>query len=402
MVAALPATDIAQASTYLRGAVDATLRKRLLTGWLDKAGRINRNATGKDWNWLIEYMEATAQNYTASQTLNFNNDNFNISAVVTPEFWYVTSGQDITERIMNSGPATILDNYKRRLPKLARAMSTYLAKSLYADSTVAAGANRPIGLGTFAKKNGSIATANTDRIAPPIAGTTYAGLDLSLGSQGGSWSTNVASGLRMNAALGNDWPDGQGDPSNRYDATSPRLYNEYTNRWTDLTSGAAAGNWRTNCIPMLSRANTDLRMNSLESMMPNIHVSGSERYQNIKDKMRESFRDIMNHQASTDLGYHNVISFEDAAIDVDHECPANITFSICAGTMELNFYGEATDEGKAALQIGDDLQGIPGGIFTTFGPERPTGSLQNVWIMFAGGQTRIQPKWVVVHKDFVN
>lgn len=400
MVSALPATDIAQASTYLRGAVDATLRKHLITGWLDKAGRINRNATGKDWNWLIEYKEATATNYQAYGSLNFNNDNFNITASVTPEFWIVTSGQDITERIMNSGPSTILDNYKRRLPKLARAMSNYLATSLYADATVASGLNRPIGLQTFAHKHGSVTTTNADRIAPPVAGTTYAGLDISLGSQGGSWSNNVSTTIQMNTHLGNDWPDGQGDPSNAYDATSPRLYNENTNRWSDLTSAAANSNWRTNCIAMLSRANTDLRMNTVESMMPNIHVTGSERYQNIKDKLRESFRDTMVHQASQDLGYYNTLAFENAAIDVDYACPANMTFSICAATLELYFYGEATDEGKAAMQVGDDLQGIPGGIFTTFGPERPAGSLQNVWIMLAGGNTRIQPKWVVIHKDF--
>jgi len=398
MASALPATDIAQASTYLRGAVDATLRKRLLTGWLDKSGRINRNAQGKDWNWLIEAKEMSAQPYQAYQTLNFNNDNFNITAAVTPEWWVVDSGQDITERIMNSGTSTILDNYRRRLPKMGRAMSTFLAKALYADAATAAGANRPIGLGTFAKKHGSLATTNGDRIAPPVAGTTYATLDISLGAYGGTWSANSA--VKMNAALATDWPDGQGDPTNAYDITSPRLYNENTNRWFDLTSAAANSNWRTNCIAMLSRANTDLRMNSLDSMMPNVHVSGSERYQNIKDKLRESYRDVMTHQASTDLGYHNVLSFEDAAIDLDHECPADRTYSVCAQSMELYFYGEATDEGKTAMQVSDDSQGIPGGIFTTFGPERPAGSLQNVWIMLAGGNTRYQPRWIVVHKDF--
>jgi len=400
MAQALPATDIAQASTYLRGAVDATLRKRLLTGWLDKAGRISRHAEGKDWNWLIEYKEMTARPYSPGQTLNFNNDNFNITASVTPEWWFVDSGQDVTERLMNTGPSTILNNYKRRLPKMARAMSTYLAKALYADAATAAGANRPIGLGTFAKKSLSITTDTTCRVAAPIAGTTYAGLDISLGSQGGSWSGNTPVAIRMNPNLGSDWPDGQGDPSNAYDATSPRLYNENTNRWFDLTASAAASNWRTNCIAMLSRANTDLRMNSLDSMMPNIHISGSERYQNIKDKLRESYRDIMNHQASNDLGYHNVISFEDSAIEMDHECPSDRTYSVCAQSMELYFYGEATDEGKAALQVSDDSQGIPGGIFTTFGPERPAGSLQTVWIMLAGGNTRYQPRWIVVHKDF--
>lgn len=398
MSLALPATAIATASTYLEGAVDVTLRKRLLMGWLDKSGRIRRDATGKDYNWLIQFKNPTANTYVPYQQINFNNDNFNVPAVVTPEWFYVSSGMDVTEELLNSGQTAIVNNYFERVKLLASAMEIYIAKSMYLDGNSAAGANRPIGINTVCKKSGSITTDNTCRIAPPVAGTTYAGLDISLGSQGGTWSNNAA--VPMNPNLGTDWPDGQGDPSNAYDATSPRLYNENTNRWVSLTASAANSDWRTNCIAMLSRANTDLRMNTVESMMPNIHLSGSERHQAVKDSLRLSFRDTMVHDASQDLGYYNTLEFEGAAIDMDHECPSDRTFSLCAASLELFFYGMPNDTKARAAGMTDGSQRITGGIFATYGPERPPGSLQTVWLMFAGGNTRLQPRWIVCHHDF--
>jgi hypothetical protein len=205
----------------------------------------------------------------------------------------------------------------------------------------------------------------------------------------------------MNAALATDWPDGQGDPTNAYDGTSPRLYNENTVRWADQSASAANSTWRTNCIAMLSRANTDLRMNSVESMMPNIHISGSQRHQDIKDALRTSFRDTMVHDASKDLGYYSTLDFEGAAIELDHECPSDRTYSICAASMEIMFFGMPNDaKARDAGGVSANTQRITGGIFATYGPERPAGSLQTVWLMFAGGNTRLNPKWIVCHKDW--
>ena len=122
MVAALAPVQVVQASTYLKGATDVTLRKRLLLGWLDKAGRINRSATGKDLNWLIKFKNATASPYTPYQNLNFANDNYWVAASVTPEWWHTTSGMDVTEKTTNSGPSAIVNAYEDRYDELAAAM----------------------------------------------------------------------------------------------------------------------------------------------------------------------------------------------------------------------------------------------------------------------------------------
>jgi len=394
-----------QASTFLKGATDLTLRKRLLMGWLDKAGRINRNATGKDWNWKLRYKSAVAQSYQAFQNLNFANDNYWIPAVVTPVYWCETSGMDITERLENTGPSMVVDAFGTRIRIMAESMEQYVASSLYMDAN-GAGAGRPTGLATVVQGSTSIACTTADRLRAP-ENATYAGFNLALQSNGGTWSkdinpTDAGSGVvqRMCTHLPTDWPDGHGDASQAYDGTSPRLYNENSGRWADPTAAAAASSWRTNCIAMLSRANTDLRQNSIESMMPNIHVSAAQRHQDVKDKLREIARDLVEHAESTNLGYHDTLSFEGAALTQDFECPADRTYSLCAESMDIQFY-PSIDDGQMLQAMGIDQAGVvTGGIYTLFGPTRIPGTLTTGWIMFAGGQTRFSPKWVVCHKDW--
>lgn len=402
MAFAFQGTDLATASKFLKDASEVTIRDRLLPRFLDEEGRINRNADGKDLNWLIEYKLPSAVPYTGQQ-LNFANDNFNLPAVVTPEWMIATSGMNFIDVQMNSGPASIIDNYKRRGVLLTQAMQIKFAKDLYSDALL--NPKSIIGISTLLRRSTTLVCTNADRIAVPLAGTTYAGLQLAPGSYGGSWSNLIPTASQMSTVLGSDWPDGQGSPDQMYDATTPRLYNENTNQWLNQGAGAANGTWSANCIAMLSRANTDLGQNSVKTMMPNIHLSGAARHQAIKDALRLSFRDtMMNNRAAESLGYYGAYNFEGAAIETDHECPADRTLSVCAASMDIFFYGNPADMGgsqAASAAMGAEMAGgVTGGIFTTFGPERIPGSVDVAWIMIAGGNTRYQPKWVACHKDF--
>ena len=399
MVAPLQGTDVATASQFLKGATDATLRNRLLPRFLDREGRISRNAEGKDWNWLIESKELQAQPYTNGDPLSFSNTNLNISAAVTPNFSITTSAMNITDILMNTGPV-IVNNYLRRGIKMARAMQNKFHYDLY--STTSNDPNSMIGISNLINYT---TCTTSDRVAVPQAGATYAGLNLSLGFYGGSWSNDITTQQQMNTSIGFDWPDGHATPDESYDIVTPRYYNENTNRWATPGATAAAGTWTLNCLMMLSRANTDLNMNTVEAAMPNIHLGGSGRLQAVKDQLRTAFRDTyMNNKPAEMLGYYKAMNYEGAAIDVDYRCPANRTFSLCAASMEIFFYGTPAAEGgrEKLMQagVGQDSQAITGGIFTTFGPERPPGSVDWVWIMFAGGQTRYYPKWFAFHGDF--
>lgn len=403
MTAAFIGTDLATASQYLKDATEATVRDRLLPRFLDEEGRINRNATGKDLNWLIEYKLPVAVPYTGQQ-LNFANDNFNIPASVTPEWFVATQGMNFRDVKMNSGDPRVMDNYTRKGYLMMQAMQVKFAKDLYADALI--NVKSLIGIGTLTRRSTTLVCTHADRIAVPLAGVTYAGLSLAPQSYGGAWS-NALTGLnsQMSTVLGSDWPDGQGSPDQAYDATTPRLYNENTNRWTDQVSAAADSSWAVNCIPMLSRANTDLGQNSVKTMMPNVHTSGAGRHQAVKDSLRVSFRDTMyNNVAAENLGYHEALNYENAAIVTDHECPPDRTYSVCAASMDIFFYGNTGEGGKsaAAERTGAMIEsdGVTGGIFTVYGPERIPGTLDWAWIMVAGGNARYSPKWVACHKDF--
>jgi len=402
---ALTPVQVAQASNYLKGCEDVTVRRRPLLGWADYSGRVNRNANGKDWNWLLDYKQLEATPYTPFSQGNFSDDNFYLPMVVNPVFWSVNSALDATELMMNSGPSQIVDMYNTRSEKLAIAMEVYNAKSLYSDVNASGGSQRMTGLRTFAQKSGTVATTTGDRLAPPDELVTYAGQSIGLGSHGGSWSVPASGEVPMNAALTTNYPDGQCDPSQRYDANSPVLYNQNTSRWADTSAAAAASTWKTNCIMMLSRADTDLKKNTVDSMMPNVHQSGSDRYQAVKDKLRESYRMIMSpHGESQNLGYTDALDFEGAVLTVDHECPAEYTFSLCAASFDMNFY--SADQVKEATMvqaqsIGSDSV-VTGNIYVAFGPVRDPRGLSFLWTMFAGGQIRWTPKYIVVHGDFVN
>ena len=399
MPAPFQGTDLATASKFLKGATEVTLRQRLLPRFLDEEGRINRNADGKDLNWLIEYKLPVAQPYTPGQQLNFNNDNYNLQASITPEWMVATSGMNYTDIQTNSGSVAILNNYLRRGIIMTQAMQIKFAKDLYANANT--NPKSMIGVGTLVQHQNC---TTADRLALPATGVIYGGLQLTQGAYGGSWSSQNPTALQMNTSLGTDWPDGQGSPDQLYDCTTPRLYNENTNQWANPGASAVAGNWLTNCLQMLSRANTDLSMNSVKTMMPNIHLGGAYRIQAVKDQLRSSFRDtMMNNRAAENLGYYDAYNYEGSAIDVDHECPADRTYSLCAASMDIFFYGNPADGGgRLAAAVGDTAGAVTGGIFTVFGPERIPGSLDWAWIMVAGGNVRYNPKWVVCHKDFTS
>ena len=385
-----------QASQYLEGASNNTIRSRPFTGWLDKAGRIKRGAEGKDFNWLIEYKDDTAEPYSPYSQLSFASNTYVLPAVVTPVFWKSTSGLDVTTQIMNKGPATIVDLFEQRTRKLATANYKLLDESLFGDGTTATFLGKPSGIGTLVQQDTGVATLVTDKVAAP--GGTYAGNSMGLAANGGSWSANLAStaGVRMNAALGTDWPDGPGDP--QYDCLAPRLYNENCTLWNDDDSSRG---WKGNCVNMLSRANTDLRLNSDDMMAPTMHFSGSDRMQAFKDLLRKTLREIAPHTPSRDMGYPGTIAFENAMVDVAYDMPADRTYSINPKLIEVFLMGSVDDAQAVGAGVVDNAgDAVAGGMFFLFGPKRPAHMLQTVWIMLSGGNTRLNPRYLCCHKDF--
>jgi hypothetical protein len=142
-------------------------------------------------------------------------------------------------------------------------------------------------------------------------------------------------------------------------------------------------------------------MNSVKTMMPSIFLQGSVRMGAVKNQMRVSFRDTMRSNTVAErLGYYEAYNYEGAAIDVDHSCPSDRTFGVCAASMEVYFYGTAagSDAKMAPSASGDNV--VTGGVFSFWGPTMIPGTLDYAWIMLAGGNIRYSPKWITIIKDF--
>lgn len=405
---ALNSTQIAQASNYLSGAVNAIIRKRPFLGMLDRVGRVNRNFEGKDMNWLLKYRALVAEPYVPFQDFDFKDTNLHLPLAINPVFWSVPSALDITQRMMNSGPSALINQFNDRMKECCEAMEITTATGMYNDANSAvagSGSQYLTGLGTFAHRSHTLTPTNADRIAAPDETVSYGGQSIGLGTHGGQWSSSTIAGQdRMSSVLGTDWPDGVSSPDQRYDVSAPRLYNEKTNQWANAGSAVGDSNWRTNCIPMLSRAGTDLAQISVGSMMPNIHLSGSGRHQDVKDAMRTSFRYTMapNGQ-SANLGYPEVIEFEGAGLAQDAACPPQYTFSVCYKSCQADFYGADTvNEQASAQQQTAGETTVTGGIYVLLGPQRDPRSGATLFLVFAGGQVRWTPRYVTIHGNWVN
>lgn len=406
---ALTPVQNAQASTYLEGAVNAIIRKRPVMGMLDADKRVNRNFEGKDWNWLLEYRALEAEPYTPFQQFDFYDINYHLPLAVQPVFWAIPSAMDITEIQMNTGRSALVKLYNDRMRKCAEGMEIQTAKAMYNDvnsSSAGQGSAYMTGLRTFAHRSHVQFAAPTyvDRMAAPDETVLYGGKSIGLGQNGGTWSNDLPTAQQLNQKIGYDWPDGTADDSQRFDVTCPRLYNDNSNQWTNLGAAGAAATWQTNCVMMISRANTDLRKVSTDQMAPNMHISGSGRYQAILDAMRSSFRYTMapNGQAAH-LGYPDVIEFEGGGLVLDAACPANFTFSLCSKSVDVSFYGAGpVGEAMAAAQGDTASNVVTGGIYAMLGPVRDPRGLSWLWLMYAGGQIRWNPRYITIHGDWIN
>lgn len=405
---ALSSTQVAQASNYLKGAVDVTLRSRPLLGMLDANGRIDRNYQGKDWNWNLEYRALESQPYTPFQEFDFYDTNMWLPVAVQPVFWSVPSALDITQRWMNSGQSQIVDQFNTRMPQMARGMQIGTAKALYNDvnsTSSGQGKDYMTGLMTFAHKSKAqySGTSYADRLAPPDETVLYGGLSIGLGSQGGSWS-NTGPTPHLCTLINSDWPDGTSGDDQRYDVTSPRLYNYNTNQWNTPGAAPAAGTWRTNCLFMLSRANTDLGQISVPSMIPNVHMCGSDMKQAVMDQIRTAFRYTMQPSGqAANLGYPEGLEYEQGVLVQDASCPAGYVFSLNYMALTAAFYG--ADQVQEKSPEGQEMAGeqmVTGGIYVMLGPTRDPRGGAYLFLMIAGGQMRWTPRWITIHGDWVN
>lgn len=366
----------ATASRFFEGAIDECARQRLWMAMLAKEGRIIRDGEGYDLNWDVKFSQPPTGGYVEFQTHGFPQHQAYKQLQIDIRGNKGTDTLDYKQRITNSGQVSIVDLWGKKLPNLLESMQVQLGRQAFLDGSASGNETAFSGLLTFLKKTGGTVAA-TDRIAAPSG--TYGGLTMDLGTYGGSgtWSTDigVTAGNPPNAALANDWPDGNGRPE--YDFHAPKNVNSTSTAWTGTAT------WKANSDTIL-RAVTGWIGILGGDLAPTMHLMSQRMFREFKDHMFEKFRIIQGANAvALDLGFpaHAAVDFEGSIVSVDFECPATTAFSINPNAMEMMFMKMPEDDGMR--RSGD---------FMTIGPRMVPGSTVYEFIAMCFGNMRYRPK----------
>lgn len=312
---------------YLKGASDATIRKRLLLAMMKKKGRMTFNNDGRFVQWQIEHKEHTMQSFGYGSPLDFSpTDRFTI-AQIEYRGYKVTDMMDEKETLMNRGVPALINRYDRTLKDMTKNMENRFPTEMYVDGYASGNENRLCGFNSF---TGTGTTVAADRIAQPS--DTYATLSTVLGTKGGTWSTGLSTSPNANVAT--DWPDGQG--SSEYDYHSPKILN-----WSSTGWGTGSTTWEDNCERVIGQSvfwtlvpgGQAGRLDAL-LLAPNLMAA----HQN---HMRSRSRITVPHKEANDLGFPGALNQDGIALDYDFDVPVNEGYGWNVDEIELMcMYGQ--------------------------------------------------------------
>lgn len=312
------------ARKWLKGAIDNTIRKRLLFRLAEEKGRISLGHDGYDMNWDIEFRESPISPYGDGGVLTFSRrDNYRQLTLD----WRGYKGTDLMtekEYLMNSGAAAILRRYDKIIPNLLKALTNTFSGEWYVDGNATNNENRLHGLESFLGDAGN--TVAADRIAKPT--DTYAGRATTPASDGGSWSTDLGTGNYPNATLATDWPFGSGDV--QYDHMSPVLANISSTGW-----GTGSTAWQDNCEIIFTLMTNWLTHKGGEDGKPDVHMLGLDLFSDFQTKQLAKQQIIIPHTKAQDLGIGNVLNFNGVMVASDFDVPAGYGYTLNTDQLEL-------------------------------------------------------------------
>lgn len=309
---------------YMKGASDLTLRKRLLLQMLRKKGRIERNASGDECKWQVEYSQPPITSYGGSGQLAFSNHNAHQQATLDWRGYIATDTLTKKQNAMNSGQEALINLFQTKSNRLVKSLGQNFAREIVtADGNASGSENRIHGIASFEGYTDGESLV-TDRLAYPV--DTYGGLSTTPGAGGGSWSTNLTTKPNHNVAT--DWPDGQGD--SEYDYWTPKLIN-----WSSSGWGTGSVLWEDNCWRVIGQAITWLTTTGDLEGMPDICLLAPDLFQGYKNHEETIRRITVPHKESQDLGFGNVLNQDGVAIQADYDIPSTKGFMLNVDKMTL-------------------------------------------------------------------
>lgn len=312
---------------YMKGVSDLTIRKRLILSLMKQKGRIEYNQVGEYCQWILEFSQPPVESYNGSGVIDFANHDAFRTLAVDWRGYIATDTLSKKHQLMNKGEAAMVNLFQTKANRLNKSLTNKFSGELFKSGSTSGRENNVHGLETFLDV---AATPNaTDRIARPSSSYGLTALSTALGTYGGSWSTGLASGF-PNAALANDWPDGQGDVE--YDFLSPKLIN-----WSSTAWGTSSNQWEDNAWRVISQAITWLTTTSGNYGKPDLFLLASNLWQGYKNAQEVKTRISIPHKAANDLGFDSDVLNEDGcAIQMDYDVPINTGYGLVLDTVTLS------------------------------------------------------------------
>jgi len=324
------------APLYMHDYSDLTKRNHMLLMMMAQWGNIlyNTNAVAKSWK--IKVREPQVRTFANTTNKTFIDHSAFEECTVGARGFEATDILKEQEWKENQGETQLINLYEFKMQNLAETIVKRIQEWIPRDGDSAAYQDGYQGfescLGALNSGNGGSDPGNTDRIVLPS--DTYAGHSTALGNFGGTWSTDLDSGRRLNQSQGadNDWPYGQG--SSEYDAFSPNL-------WTTDATDWGAASWEDNCEKVVREAATALRnKNGMGQGAPDLcFLLAPNLYPEAENYYSSRFR-IIQPYSGGDQGFPvpQSMHIDGVALKSDYSVPADIGYGIWPDHIEMFNY----------------------------------------------------------------
>ena len=304
---------------YLKKVGRFTGRDYVVFNRLFRGRKVTFNHEGTQCDWPIEIDLPEVRPYTGG-SLDFPESDTIRNLLLPWRGSVCTDAMTELGKLMNRGDAARVRLINQKANRMRKAMQDHMCRDVYIDGVANTG--RTHGLLSCL---GYTTPAAGDLVAQP--NDSYAGSTTNLATYNGSWDANLAS--PPSAALGYDWPEGDGTTT--YDATSPKIVKVNSTGWSSGQTGVAD-----NIEEATSQTISWCTLLGGTENAPNLVMLSPNWYNIYKNVQRAKQTLNIPAQEQQDVGFKFRGFWQDGAfITTEFGMPASSGFVMGPETMEL-------------------------------------------------------------------
>lgn len=316
---------------YIRGAIAAIARKRILLAMLQSKGRVTNNYSGKMVEWKLKYKRSPLTPFDDGDSIVFQRQDKHKTARLPMRAYVVSQSLNKGDKLMNSGKEAIVKKWSEMVDEMLDDIRDQFCEQLVqVDGNAAGSTSRVHGLESMFSATGSSGAS--------LVGTnndTYAELSTTRGNYGGSWTGT--------------WPDGYGDA--HYDFFSP-LVVDYTSSLGASSGGwtSSTKTWANTCVEAIRFAiiNTQRNGNDLDGFLIEKNL-----YRQLLDHVATNERLVVNRNqdaALTKLGFKG-INIDGVDVYWEQGLTAGVGYGLCFDEIELMSWQDQLFKSNTAFNL---------------------------------------------------